>query len=540
LALLLLEVEMGFFCTLARAFTLWVTENAIDLVSVAVIPGTARVVARTLGPQPTRWATANRWAMKTVDGGITGGVVPPQAGAKYAVPKGLPKAGEKALAIENEPHLADGFSGEITAGYGKGTKTLLADEKVAVKIGTKMLIGRMNYHYHEAEKAGPHYDIVVEGVPSGTEQFEVHIPRGAYKGRYAFVATKKGTLIVPMADEGLALAKPDYTLKPVEFLDQLKDAANDWVFEQKVDGGLVNVKIKDARGVFRSHRPTGQTYYDRIPQLESLDNHSRVYLLRRWMPAPRLDNTVLKGELVHPDGHGRMGGVLNALPEKAQEIQRLRGPAEFYGWDIVRYRGRDVSGWPYAQRRALLEDVVKEIRLYNRHWHVVRAMRPGDDPREFYQSIVRRPLPWGEGVVIKRASDPAGCGWFKVKDVDFVDYPVVDFVQGDGKYAGSLGAIVVESPVTGARGEVGSFHVSDAQREWIWQHRDELAGTVAKVRVQEVTARGVPRAGVFMGFHEGKGSEAGLRMYAETLAGGDPDEARHTMYALKSAAGWRR
>jgi hypothetical protein len=63
---------------------------------------------------------------------------------------------------------------------------------------------------------------------------------------------------------------------------------------------------------------------------------------------------------------------------------------------------------------------------------------------------------------------------------------------------------------------------------------------VAKVRVQEVTARGVPRAGVFMGFHEGKGSEAGLRMYAETLAGGDPDEARHTMYALKSAAGWRR
>lgn len=29
-------------------------------------------------------------------------------------------------------------------------------------------------------------------------------------------------------------------------------------------------------------------------------------------------------------------------------------------------------------------------------------------------------------------------------------------------------------------------------------------------------------------------------MYAETLAGGDPDEARHMRYALKSAAGWRR
>jgi hypothetical protein len=72
------------------------------------------------------------------------------------------------------------------------------------------------------------------------------------------------------------------------------------------------------------------------------------------------------------------------------------------------------------------------------------------------------------------------------------------------------------------------------------QHRDELVGTVAKLQVQDVTVRGVLRAGVFVGFHEGKGSEAGLMMYAETLAGGDPDLARQTRYALKSAAGWRR
>jgi hypothetical protein len=43
---------------------------------------------------------------------------------------------------------------------------------------------------------------------------------------------------------------------------------------------------------------------------------------------------------------------------------------------------------------------------------------------------------------------------------------------------------------------------------WIWQHRELLKGSVAKIQVQEMTARGAPRAGVFHAFHEGKGSEA--------------------------------
>ncbi len=49
-----------------------------------------------------------------------------------------------------------------------------------------MLIRRVNYHHHEADQADPHYDIVVEGVPPGTKQFEIKqfelkIPRGAYR-----------------------------------------------------------------------------------------------------------------------------------------------------------------------------------------------------------------------------------------------------------------------------------------------------------------------------------------------------------------------
>lgn len=66
---------------------------------------------------------------RSIDGGVLDGVSR-RAGAKYAIPKGLPSEGKKSLAIENAPHEADGFDGEILEGYGKGTKELLADETV--------------------------------------------------------------------------------------------------------------------------------------------------------------------------------------------------------------------------------------------------------------------------------------------------------------------------------------------------------------------------------------------------------------------------
>jgi len=66
-----------------------------------------------------------------------------------------------------------------------------------VKIGTKMFLSRMNYHFHEADKAGPHFDLVVADVPPGTEQWELNIPRGDYKGRYAFITTEKGVIVIP-------------------------------------------------------------------------------------------------------------------------------------------------------------------------------------------------------------------------------------------------------------------------------------------------------------------------------------------------------
>jgi hypothetical protein len=66
-----------------------------------------------------------------------------------------------------------------------------------------------------------------------------------------------------------------------------------------------------------------------------------------------------------------------------------------------------------------------------------------------------------------------------------------------------------------------------------------LTGQIAEVRALTVNESGAIRAGVFVRFHPSR-SEVGLLMYSETLAGGDPEEYRRTLFRLKSAAGWRR
>jgi ATP-dependent DNA ligase len=172
---------------------------------------------------------------------------------------------------------------------------------------------------------------------------------------------------------------------------------------------------------------------------------------------------------------------------------------------------------------------------------MVRACKRGEDPIAFYNEIVSLPLPFGEGVVVKAAGDPTGGTWFKVKQVDFADLELVEVLPGTGKYSDSVGRLVVRNPENGALGEVGSFAITDERREWIWTHRENVVGAVVKIRVQEITDRGAPRAGVFMDFHEGKGpTEAGLLMYAESLAGADPEETTRIKYKLISSAGWRR
>ena len=185
---------------------------------------------------------------------------------------------------------------------------------------------------------------------------------------------------------------------------------------------------------------------------------------------------------------------------------------------------------PLRERRALWEEMVEEIRIFNPNWHAVETPQEGETLTSFYDRVVgdRRGLPYSEGVVVKKNSSLRGDPWPKVKDTDTHDFTIVEILPGDGKFAGTMGFLVIENPETGARGKCGSFAIPDGERDWIWEHRDLLEGQVGEFQAQDVTKRGVLRAPVFKRFHPSK-SEAGLLMYAETL---DPERPMEMKYRL--------
>jgi len=146
---------------------------------------------------------------KTVDGALLAGPRTEEECAKSTLKRGLPTEDRpRSLAVENQPHSVDDSSGVIEEGYGKGEKKLLYAGTGVIKVGNGSRLGRINVHAHQAEKAGLHYDFVAEGIDPHTESFEVNIPNGVLKGRYAFrQAFEKGEYLVLRLKDTSALVE---------------------------------------------------------------------------------------------------------------------------------------------------------------------------------------------------------------------------------------------------------------------------------------------------------------------------------------------
>lgn len=85
---------------------------------------------------------------------------------------------------------------------------------------------------------------------------------------------------------------------------------------------------------------------------------------------------------------------------------------------------------------------------------------------------------------------------FKPKKSDI--YDVVGYVEGTGKYAGTIGALQCQGD-DGTIFEVGSFSITDEERKKLWNMREELASFSCKVGYQHLTSKsGVPKSGVFI------------------------------------------
>lgn len=111
-----------------------------------------------------------------------------------------------------------------------------------------------------------------------------------------------------------------------------------------------------------------------------------------------------------------------------------------------------------------------------------------------------------EGVVTKRPGHLFTSGrnadWQKMKDVNSVDVPIVGYVEGEGKFEGTLGAIVVKLE-NGQTTNVGSGF-SDHLREEIWNNQPLYMNNIAEIQYHEETLAGNLRHPRFFRFRKDK------------------------------------
>jgi DNA ligase-1 len=107
----------------------------------------------------------------------------------------------------------------------------------------------------------------------------------------------------------------------------------------------------------------------------------------------------------------------------------------------------------------------------------------------YYQECRRLGL---EGVVTKRPGHLFTTGrnqdWQKMKEVSSMDLKIVGFEEGEGKYVGTLGAVVVELP-DGQTTNVGTGF-SDDDRGIIWENQRTYLGEIMEVQYHEKTLAG--------------------------------------------------
>lgn len=99
-----------------------------------------------------------------------------------------------------------------------------------------------------------------------------------------------------------------------------------------------------------------------------------------------------------------------------------------------------------------------------------------------------------EGAIVKQESgmyqDARTWNWMKLKNTETADCRVKDIFEGEGKYVGMVGGLVVDFGGVAVR--VGSG-LSDKQRMYWWNDPEEIIGRMVEIAYQEKTPDGSMR-----------------------------------------------
>lgn len=204
-----------------------------------------------------------------------------------------------------------------------------------------------------------------------------------------------------------------------------------WLGEEKFDGTRYlaaftrsGVRIVSRRGVEKT---------DRLPELVA-------ELERWWLDDEISTGTVLDGEVVA----GSFSETISLVNSLGSRGVHARTPHRYMVFDILR-DGKDwCTGDEYRVRRLRLDRLFE---LYP-HEGAIAQLTPQFDSEDFEETLATIWEAGGEGMIIKNLDGRYEQGkrsrsWIKVKAVQTADGVITGFTPGEGKYSGTIGAIVI-------------------------------------------------------------------------------------------------
>lgn len=331
----------------------------------------------------------------------------------WAVPKGVPlKPKQNRMAIRTEDHPLEylDFEGEIPEGsYGAGTMRIW-------DTGT--------------------YELEELALDAGKVHMRLDGER--VHGRYMLVRTKGGggekeqwllrRLDPPEDPAGEPM--PEHVVPMLAKLADLPDDPEQWAFEVKWDGIRAVVFAEGGRIRIETRNQNDVTHM--YPELT------------RFGRALGSREAVIDGEIVAFDERGRpsfqtLQSRLGLTSEATIRTRAAQTPVRYLAFDILHLDGRDLRELPYLERR----EILRELFTDTPHWQV--PPHHVADGEALLEAVVENGL---EGIMAKRLDSTYREGsragaWRKVKRQQRQEFVICGWSEGDGRRAGSIGALLL-------------------------------------------------------------------------------------------------
>ena len=415
----------------------------------------------------------------------------------WATKKEMPAPGEKIKTFQTFTHTAEyaDYQGPLGKGYGKTREGEIV--KKVIDVPTEIV---------QADN-----DMIRFNTYEGTSPRELLMARNrkSPKTWYLMDVTK-----TKESFPGVQFVKSKYKEIAPEAID-MSDSAQ--VMSAKLDGGH-NLFILES-----GKRPRAISYREPKKGGTGIIEHThKLQSLYRTETPKEFGDTVLRGEVFargldekKPVPAETVAGMLNANVWKSRELQKKHGKLRAAIFDVVRYKGKDMTGVPYSEKLKVL----KEVAVKMPELEVPDTAFSQREKEELLKSIESKTHPsTHEGVVLwplEEAKRPIKAKFSK-------DYDV--FIRGVEQAVSKLGAPKPEmgalsyalSPRGKVVGRIGTGFTR-AQRRDIWQRPEVYtSGAVAKVKAQTRYPSGALGKTSFLGWHADKSSpefwrEVGVR-----------------------------